>query len=250
MIKSLLVEFSKARRRKVWLVVAAMIAAQLVWALWALQRMDARDLEQGWMFSLYQFPLLNSIMMPVIAAVIASRLCDAEHKGQTFRLLRTIMPAGELFDVKFLSGTVYIAAAALLQTTVILIMGKAAGYGGEIPLENIVYYLFFTIAVSSTILLLQQALSLLWVNQMVSLTVGLLGGFIGLFSLFLPQSFQKFFLWSYFGVLMFVRMDWDRATRITDLHWTQVDWSGFATLVGMFLMIYVVGRTLFVRKEL
>lgn len=76
-------EFRKIRRRKVWVIVAALISVQILWSLWEIDRMDAHDLSQGWMYFLYQFPLLNSIMMPVIAAVVASRLCDIEHKGQT-----------------------------------------------------------------------------------------------------------------------------------------------------------------------
>jgi hypothetical protein len=250
MITALGMEFYKTRRRKVWLVVGALIGAQLLWALWSLTRMDAQDLSTGWQYCLYQFPLLNSIMMPVIAAVVASRLCDVEHKGQTLRLLETVMPAGRLFDVKFLCGAGYILAAALLQVLVMLITGLAAGFPGEVPADMLGFYLLFTTAVSLTILLFQQVLSLLFTNQMVPLSVGLVGSFAGLFSMFFPEGFQKFLLWSYYGVLMFVRMDWDPETRISNFYWTSIDWSGLVSLAVFFCVIYIVGRVLFVKKEL
>jgi hypothetical protein len=243
------VEFRKIRGRKVWLIVAAMIFVQLLWALWSVRGMDAHDLSQGWMFCLYQFPLLNSIMMPVIAAVVASRLCDIEHKGQPFRLLETIMPASRLFDAKFLCGAVYILAAVLVQVAVIIAVGYASGFGGDAPYDKLLYYLLFTVSVSLAILLLQQVLSLLFVNQMIPLAFGLVGGLAGLYLMFFPQALAKLVLWGYYGVLMYVGMDWDRTTRITDFHYVSVDWSGFIALIVMFCVIYIAGRALFVRKE-
>ncbi len=249
MKKVLILEFHKIRRRKIWLVVAALIAVQLVWAFWSLKNIDARGLQQGWMYCLYQFPMLNAIMMPVIAAVVASRLCDVEHKGQALKLIETVMPAGRLFDAKFLCGALYMLAAAVLQILVIAVAGYVRGFQGKVPAVQLLYYLLFTTAVNLTILLLQQVLSLLFTNQMVSLTIGLIGGFAGLFIMFLPRQLSKFILWGYYGVMMFVAMDWDRETRIINYYWTPLNWRGLIVLTVMFCAIYFIGRTVFVRKE-
>ena len=190
MIRALSVEFRKTRYRKIWMIVAALIGFQFLWAFWGFWDMDVHDLQQGWMTCLYQFPVLNAIMMPVITAVIASKLSDVEHKGQTFRLLETLIPAGRLFNAKFLCGAFYILSVTLLQLATILLLGYFAGFTGPVPLAQMGYHLFFTFCVSITLLLLQQVLSLLFVNQMVSLSVGLIGGFAGLFTMYLPQQFQ------------------------------------------------------------
>lgn len=232
------------------MIVGAMILVQILWSVWGVGRMDAHKLSQGWMYFLYQYPLLNSIMMPVIAAVVASRLSDIEHKGQMLKLLDTVMPAGRLFAAKFLCGALYMFAAVLLQVIVMVAVGHAVGFAGNPPLDKLLYYLLFTTAVNLTILLLQQILSLLFVNQMVSLTVGLIGGFAGLFIMFFPQNLERLLLWGYYGVLMFVGMNWDRATRISDFYYAPIDWGGFITLAVMFCAIYTIGHTLFVRKEM
>lgn len=250
MIKALTVEFRKIRRRRVWAIVAALIFVQMLWSLRGIQRMDAHDLFQGWLFFLYQLPLLNSIIMPVIAAVVASRLCDIEHKGQTLKLLNTVMPARRLFNAKFLCGALHMLATVLLQLLVIVAVGKVAGFEGNPPYDKLLYYLLFTTSVNLTILLLQQVLSLMFKNQMIPLTVGIMGSFAGLFIMFFPQSLERFLLWGYYGVLMFVGMDWDRAARITEFHYVPVDWGGFIALTIMFFGIYIIGRTLFVRKEM
>lgn len=249
-MKAFVLEFFKTRRRRVWLIVAALIGTQMLWSLWGVEYMDAHELKQGWLFYLYQFPLLNSIMMPVIAAVIASRLCDVEHKGQTLKLLETVMPTGRLFDAKFLCGAAYVLAAIVLQLAVMTITGNLYGFKGAPPLPMFGYYLLFTTAVSLTILLLQQVLSLLFVNQMISLSAGLIGTFAGLFSMFFPPQVEKFILWGYYGVLMFVRMDWNPATRISNFYWAPIDWPGFVALMAIFCAIYGIGRWLFVRKEM
>ncbi|TEB05688.1 ABC-2 family transporter protein [Pelotomaculum schinkii] len=250
MIKALAMEFQKIRRRRVWLIVAALIIVQILWSLWGVRGMDAHDLSQGWMYFLYQFPLLNSIMMPVIAAVVASRLCDIEHKGQTLKLLNTVMPAGRLFAAKFLCGSLYMLAAVLLQVVVIIAVGRLVGFAGSPPLAKLFYYLLFTTAVNLTILLLQQVLSLLFRNQMIALAVGIIGSFAGLFILYFPQSLERFLLWGYYGVLMFVGMNWDRATRVTDFYYVPIDWAGFVTLIIVFCVMYIIGRALFIRKEM
>lgn len=248
-MKALTVEFKKSQGKRVWVIVAALIVVQILWMLWAFRHMDDRAVAQGWMHCLYQFPLLNSIMMPVIAAVVASRLCDMENKGQTLKLLNTIMSAGKLFDAKFLCGALYMIAVAVLQFITIIIVGYVKGFEGGVPFSMLGYYLLFTAVVSLTILLLQQVLSLLFVNQMIPLTVGLIGGFAGLFIMFFPKSLERLLLWGYYGVLMFVQMDWDSTTRIIDFHYIPIDWAGFITLVIMFCVIYIIGRALFTGKE-
>lgn len=242
-------EVLKTKGRKIWLVVAVMMAVQILWAGWAISNKDANDLVQGWMFFLYQFPMLNCIIMPVIAAVVASRLSDVEHKGQTFKLLETIIPTNRIFDAKFIWGSIYMLGAALGQLAIMISMGLALHFGGPVPWGALGSYLFFTLVVSLTIYAFQQVVSMLFANQMVPMTLGLIGGFIGLFSMFFPQGFQKFLLWSYYGVLMQVGMNWDETTRAVDFYWTAIDWSGLGLILVFFGLIYGIGRILFMRRE-
>ena len=250
MIKALAIEFQKTKHRKTLLIVAAMFLVQTLWFSWGLSDMDAHDLEQGWEMCFFQFSILNSIILPVVAAVIASRICDIEHKGQTFRQLETLIPAGRLFDEKFIFESLYILAATLLQTIYIIVLGLIKGFAGPPPMTMVGYYFLFTTSVNLTILLLQHTLSILFANQMISLTVGLLGGLTGIFLLYLPEIVSNFLIWGYYGVLLFIRMDWNRATRIVNYYYVPANWTGFFILVGMFCLIYLIGRRLFTRKDI
>ncbi|NMB89004.1 MAG: ABC transporter permease subunit [Chloroflexi bacterium] len=249
MITALSLERFKTRRKWVWWVVAALVAAQAAWSLWSLTYLDAEDLPQGWLFLLYDFPLLNALMMPVIVAVVASRLSDLEHKGQTLRLLDTLMSAGRLYDAKFLHGALYMLAAVFLQVALMLIAGLWKGFPGQIPLDRFAAYVLMTMAVDLLILAVQQALSLWFTNQMIPLAVGVMGAFYGLFSLFFPSGLQGLLPWGLYGVLMFVRLDWDQATRISNYSWTPLNWGGLVLVAVEFCVIYAIGRFLFARKE-
>ena len=241
-------EFKKTRRRNVWVVIAAMILLQCVWILRIFNSADR--IRDGWMICLYQFPLLNSIIMPVAAAVIASRLCDVEHKGQALKLLETVMLPGKLFDAKFLCGSCFIFAATFLQFLIFLVTGYLLHFTGPVPAGRLLCYLLFTATVNVTILLFQQILSLLFVNQMVSLSAGLIGALVGLFIMFFPPEFERLLLWGYYGVLMLVRMDWNSTTRVIRYYWITADWNGYLTLTAMFCVLYLIGRMLFIRKEI
>lgn len=249
-MKALKMEFYKTRNRKIWVIVAALIIVQLLWVLWAFRSMDATELAQGWMKFLYQLPLLNAIMMPVIAAVTASRLCDVEHKGKTLKLLHTFQHAGKLFDAKFLCGAVYMLSVSLLQLCTIILFGILKGFSGSFPTIYLIYYLLFVTSVSLTLFLIQQVISLLFSNQMVALTVGLLGGLLGLFSMFFPIWMQQLIPSGYYGVLMIVNMSWITVAENSTLQWLPANWTGFTLLLVMFFVIYFTGRTIFIRKEL
>ena len=93
-MKTLQLEFYKIKSRKVWLTMFVLLSVQLLWGLWAFH--DPRDweLQCGWMSLLYHLSLLDGIMIPTMMAVLASRLADIEHKGNTYKQLETLRSAG------------------------------------------------------------------------------------------------------------------------------------------------------------
>lgn len=248
-MKALKMEFFKCRRRRIWLPLLVMLAAQLAWGLYSLRALSERELQQGWAMILYNFPMLNAMMTPVIAAVIASRLADIEHKGQTLKLLETVQPTGSLFDAKLICGAAYMTGFLAVQMAVVLLFGICSGFAGNPPVTKLTEYFFSSLVTTLAILLLQLVLSLQIQNQMIGMIVGLIGSFIGLFSLFFPPSFQKAFVWAYYALLYNTGMAWDASTRISDYYFIDFNLSGFLCLIAYFLVIYGVGRVLFIRKE-
>lgn len=248
-MKTLRMEFFKCKRRKIWLPLLIMLAAQLAWGLYGYDDMSTKELAEGWMELLYTLPLLNAMMTPVIAAVVASRIADIEHKGQTLKLLGTILPTGRIFAAKFFCAACYLTAMITVQTSVITTFGVLRGFYGAPPWGRIGQYYLSTLVVTLTILLVQLILSLLIPNQMIGMIVGLIGAFLGLFSLFLPPTVHKFLLWAYYGLLENAAMDWNEQTRVLHYRFVDYDWQSLFILCAAFLVLYMIGHRLFSRKE-
>ena len=87
---ALRLEFLKSKRRGLMLTTLLLVGFEVLWIYMAFRNPSANEIQIGWMELLYQVPALNSIILPVTAAVIASRLADVEHKGETWKLLETI----------------------------------------------------------------------------------------------------------------------------------------------------------------
>ena len=78
-------EFKKLKRKKIGLTMCALVGIQFAWLLWSGSRPDENERLQGWMETLHSLPLVSVIMMPTMMSVLASRLADVEHKGNTYK---------------------------------------------------------------------------------------------------------------------------------------------------------------------
>lgn len=253
MSTALRVEFWKSRRRWYCLLGAALLAVELLWILWAFRSTDAQDREIGWMYMLYNMPLLNGILFPVIGAALASRVVDVEHKGNTLKLLETLQPKVRLLNAKLVLGVFYLLPLAVIQVIVLLGAGRVYGFYGAPVLTDYALYALFTFVACFAIYELQLVLSLTIKNQMVPLCIGLGGAFVALLLMFLPSGLARLLCgpYGFFGALSFILMvDWNKDTRIIHLVRSQTPWGSFAVLLCWMVVIYLAGRAALRRKEL
>ena len=81
-------EFFKSRRLHLFLIEAVVLVLLMIYCPFDFSRMAKAT---GWIDALYTMPLMDALLFPVALAAIASRLCECEHKGSTFKLLDTMM---------------------------------------------------------------------------------------------------------------------------------------------------------------
>lgn len=245
-LKFVRLEFFKSRRQHIFLLQAGLLSFLLIYFSATFSRKNAGT---GWMDLVYTVPLIDSLVFPLGIAAIASRLCEAEHKGSTYKLLETMMPPCRLFDAKLACGAVHVGVLCLLQTALACALGAAQQFDGPFPAGRLLAMTGAVFAVSMLLFSLQLGLSLLLANQIIPLTVGVAGSFLGLFIMVFPQIVQRFLPWGYYGVLMLVRMEWEPATQHTQFFWADFDWFGLA-LLGVWLAVSLaVFRTAFARRE-
>ena len=130
-------EMKKARHMRYWLMALALATGQGLWFSWVVSKSQAEQLRQGYMGALQQFPVINTIVMPVLIAVLVSRMCDMEHCGHTFKQLFTMQRPAALFNAKLALCAVYVAAVTVMQGAVILLAGHMRGFLDVPPAEPV-----------------------------------------------------------------------------------------------------------------
>ncbi len=252
MIPFLLCEYKKTRKRYLFLTALVITAAQLCWSLYG--NYGDTVLKNGYMMFLYELPLVNAIFFPILAIVVSSRLCDIEHKGTMLKQLCTIMPKSKLYDAKLLYGLFIMTICILISWLVTILFGKYIGFRDNFPLKLYLLYLVFTLLPSVAIYIFQHILSLCFKNQAVSFFAGVIGTFIGVFSMFLPSIpwLRKSILWGYYGSLQFVGMfGWTKETRMSTVYFEvmDIDWLFFVISIVICFIMYFIGKILFIKKE-
>lgn len=244
-------EWMKVRYRGIGLILLVFLAVVALWSTWALHDIPREQLDDGYRMMFLQIPLMDTILMPTMIAMLASRLCDAEVKGNTLKLLCTLEKKGRLFDMKLLMGAAYLTA--FLSAEILLIFLQSALHGFVRPLEGVqlLYFILQVYTVSLGILLLQVVLSFFFENQILPLSAGLFGSFVGLFSWFFPDGIlKKCFLWGYYSELCFIINHWDERTREVSYGNAPFDLNALCLLLVFLAAGYVLSKRLFMRKEI
>lgn len=249
-MKTLQLEFYKIKRRKVWLTMFALLAVQLLWGLWAFRNPKDRELESGWMSLLYFLSMLDGIMVPTMMSVLASRLADIEHKGNTYKQLETLRSAGSLYHAKAVCGCIIIMVLFAVQFAFFIALGYHLGYQGN---PDIKYYLLsylLKIASNLSLFLLQLALSMFFANQMIPLVAGLGGSMAALFLMYVTTSSPL--PWGGNLSAALVMSSWDESTRISTYYYRAFSPAETASVICIFVWIvifYITGRFVFTRRE-
>ena len=167
----------------------------------------------------------------------------------TLKLLETMASPGALYGAKLAWGALVLAALLLVRWAIFAGVGVLWRFPGEIPWLRMGLFTLISWAVSMMVYALQQGLSLRFPNQAVALVCGISGSFLGILSLLFPPALTRCIPWGYYGLLSLVGMNWNPDTRFTWFFW---EWPQPTDLVLLCLwaaVFLIVGRALFVRKE-
>lgn len=244
MIYELSLELQKTKRRGIWLIPVTLLLIITAWAGYSMN--DERFLEYGWLVALFNAPLLNAILIPTAIAVLASRVIDLEHRGNTWKMLETLQSRFDIYIAKVLYGFFAVLIFSFFEMAGFLVMGYVIGFKGDPDLWA--YGLFFvqTLAISFNLYLLQMIISLIFSNQAVALCTGLCGSMAGLFLMYVPQwrTLRNLVPWGHFGASMFVAMD-AAGNRVDGFHYMNPDNGVLFFIAGWFFLLMTGGWFLF-----
>lgn len=240
-------EFLKIRYRKMGLITAASMGFMALW-LWYSLTSGSDIRPEGYSVLLYDMGILQTLFMPLTLAMVASRLCDAEHKGSVWKLLYTMEEREWVYDFKIVIGSCYVVLLVFIQAFIIISAGLLLAVTQPLPVKELLYWLVGSLALSEGLFLLQLILAYCFENQLIPLMIGLLGSFLGLFALYLPQIY-KFIPWCYYAVLTPVTMDWNKETRSVHYFLIKPDEILLMVIICLVVLVYWFGKCNIAKKE-
>ena len=231
------VECKKARRRHDGLLCLLVPCIIILW-VGGLSAESPEELANGYSGMLYSVPVIHCIVLPVLMAVLASRLWDMEKKGNMRKLLYTMQSRRSLFGGKILFGSLEIGLVTLLEIGGLLLTGRLHGYTEALPGWQFIYLAVCTLAVDLMLFFFSFLVVLLARNSLPALCVGIVGALVGLFSAFMPQIVSYFVPWGYFIPLgAYEVAHWEQETRT-------VTYGARPWNLGLLLFTMVMGTAL------
>lgn len=254
MIRLLHTEFLKLKHKYILLTATAMIGFQIIWLLFASYRhMDSSTLAVGWISNLYQFPLLNTLLLPTFLALLASRISDVEHRENTFKNLLLYQSGQTLFTSKAMCGIVIILLMHIIQFSFMLLCGYLFHFTDTFKGIAYMQYFITTFLVSLTIFLLQLDLSLYFSNQVIPFIVGLSGSMFGIVLMLMPWHYQAICPWGGYISLIPVLIEWNEKTQTTSYYYTAfglTSWINLLLVCIWLVALWFLGRHLLSHLQL
>ncbi len=206
-------ELQKARRRHDLLLCLLVPLVMVVW-VGGLRPASPDELANGYSALFYSIPVVNVLMLPVMMAVLASRLWDMEVKGNTQKLLYTLQSRQSLFAGKAVFGLLEVLLTTTLELLAVRLLGLVQGYTEAFPAGQFGYLALCTLAVNGMLFLSEFLLMLRFENPLPALCVGIIGSLVGLFSAFMPAVVSYFVPWGYYVPLSSYEVCfWDQASH-------------------------------------
>ena len=144
-------ELQKARRRHD-LALCLLIPGIVVLWVGGLAPAAPDELANGYSALLYSLPVIEAILMPVMMAVLASRLWDMEIKGNTPKLLYTLQSRRSLFAGKAVFGVSEVLLVTVLELVCVPVLGRVHGYTEVFPAGQLAYLFVCTLAVDLSLI--------------------------------------------------------------------------------------------------
>lgn len=215
------------------------------WMVWCLKDLDPAKTNDVTALVFINLLLMNTILCPVVVAALASRMCDMEQMGNTYKWLCTVQKPEHIYRGKILVGGFYLAGFSLIQTVLFAIL--TAPYGAGVSSHRL--ELFLTLFLTSVcIFILQLNLSLRFTNQLTPIFLSIGGTFAGLFSWFLNQWPLRYLIpWGYYSALCNTGYVYDETTRYATYYWESYPFLWTAVLFAAIAALYYHGRKHFLR---
>jgi len=194
---------------------------------------------------------INGLFFPILAAVIASRICDMEHKGNTWKLLEcNNQNRKSIWFCKFTVAATLMMLAILIQAVTIVAYGTSAGIVQPLPVKTLIGFVLGTAMITFVVVTIQVFFSLVCANQLIPMSIGMVGALIGFISTLLPPGIRNVLIWGNYAELMVLGQDTSSGNlQSAGFVVRNINFVPLAILFAVGLVVYAVFRMKFEKYE-
>lgn len=243
-------EYFKIRRKKIGIMILVFLAVELLWTFLSVSRSLARNPDHAvWESVLFTIASMNGLFMPILSAIVVSRVCDMEHKGNTWKMLAaTNVSRSRLYAAKYICANSLLFFGLLGQALLMTAFGLVMNISDAPPVGMLIRFLAGATLTTFAVTALQQWISLAVKNQTFALSLGMLGGLIGMTSGLFPAAVRHVLLWSYYLDLSPVTYRYADASGVYVSQPLDYGWSAAAFMIA--LLLYTAGNFHVTRQEI
>lgn len=176
---SLHIEILKSKRTKSFFIVFFLMIIATVWNL-ACTVSEINKHSELWIpGSLFNNQTVDVLLLPMAISVFVSKLWDIERSGSTFKLLHSNgQSLSSIIFAKMELGIGFLSLLSLFENLIILVFG----YFNHISISTFAFFVAVIGKIFNIVLLfmIYQSIAVLFNSRGVLLTLGIIGGFIGI----------------------------------------------------------------------
>ena len=256
-MKYLWLELYKLKHRKVFLTFLVILGVELLFVFSNygnnnnFLNMISDPAAPAWEDLIIGPAAINGLFFPILAAVIASRICDMEHKGNTWKLLEcNNQNRKSVWFCKFTIVSALMMLAIFIQAFIIIAYGNSVGIVQPLPVRTLLGFVLGTAMITFVVVTIQVFFSLVCTNQLIPMSIGMIGALIGFISTLLPPGIRNILIWGNYAELMVLGQDTSSGNlQSSGLVVRNINFVPLAILFVVGLVAYVVFRKRFEKYE-
>ncbi len=256
-MKYLWLELYKLKHRKVFLTFLVILGVELLFVFSNygnnknFLNMVSDPAAPAWEDLIIGPAAINGLFFPILAAVIASRICDMEHKGNTWKLLEcNNQNRRSIWFCKFTIVSTLMMLAIFIQAFIIIAYGNSMGIVQPLPVRTLLGFVLGTAMITFVVVTIQVFFSLVCTNQLIPMSIGMIGALIGFISTLLPPGIRNILIWGNYAELMVLGQDTSSGNlQSSGLVVRNINFVPLAILFVVGLVAYVAFRKRFERYE-
>lgn len=146
--------------------------------------------------------IFKVILNPILLALLASKSVELENQGNMWKFLKTCgVDLKEIFIIKLKYIFSLYFLYQLIEWVVIIGIARLIGLKESLPIYKFLIKFFSQLSISFLIMVFHYLLALRFENQLITISVSLIGTLIGIMTLYISKFISYIVPYSMYGLL-------------------------------------------------